>query len=423
MFHRPKSSAQAESKPLSTLTPILSAEQLLAEAKRQRMLEAIADTGKFERTHYEHIASSLIQQVAYHYQRIPEGSLYFSGPGGLLDHALSRTQAATKLLREYLLPPPSSLLSDDQQRWWYALFSASLLRGIGTLCVERRIHRYSMKGQFLKTWEPLFESIGQINHHYLHEFGTREDPDMKRRLTLLMARKLMPEQGLAWIAENKDIFAVWLALLDEDSDGARALGAILDRADSLVIQQELNDIPLKATALKRPNVGISTFVDPAANETSSSKEHLAGLEFLHWLQNKIETGHFLLNRAPIFSVPGGILICIEAFQLFAKEHTHYKNWNTVQQSFLSLKIHQLGVEGTAVNKYEQGEGLVTKHSIVLPETLTLKNTKTGELQKTTATALAIGQQGMHISSKGEWILEPSVPHSSPHLNTGHPHGS
>ncbi len=421
MFHRPKPPAQTETKSLSTLTPILSAEQLLAERKRQDMLQAIANTSKFEQAHYENMATSLIQQVAYYCQRIPEGSVYFAGPGGLLDHALSRTQAATKLLREYLLPPPSSQLSDDQKRWWYALFSASLLRGIGTLCIEHRVHRYSIKGHFLKQWEPLFENIGQINHYYSHEFDSREDSPMKRRLTLLMAKKLMPESGLAWIAENKDIFSVWLALLDEDTEGARALGAILDRADSLVIQHELNEIPLKTGPFKRPNAGISSFIEPAAGEALLGKEHAAGLEFLQWLQNKIEAGHFLLNRAPIFSVPGGVLVCIEAFQLFAKEHVHYKNWNTVQQSFLSLKIHQLGIEGTAVNKYEQGEGLVTKNSIILPETISIKNTKTHEINKTTATALAIGETGMHISNKGEWILEQTPPQPSlgPKVGTGY----
>ena len=420
MFHRPKPSVQAETKPLSMLTSILSAEQLLAEPKRQHLLQAIADTSKFERTHYDNIATHLTQHVAYYYQRIPEGTVYFSGSGGLLDHALSRTQAATKLLREYLLPPPSSQLSDDQKRWWYALFSASLLRGIGTLCIDYRIQRYSVKGQLLKRWEPLFENMGQINHHYSYEFTTREDAAMKRRLTLLMARKLMPEEGLIWIAENKDIFAIWLALLDEDSDGARALGAILDRADSLVIQHELDQIPLKAGAFKRPNAGISTFIDPSA-ENLPEKELAAGLEFLRWLHNKIESGHFLLNRAPIFVVPGGILICIEAFQLFAKEHVFYKNWHTVQQGFLSLKIHHLSVEGTAVNKYEQGEGLLTQNSIVLPETVSIKNMKTGEINKTTATALAIGETGMHISNKGDWMMEQTPPQQSLNPRAGSTH--
>jgi integrating conjugative element relaxase (TIGR03760 family) len=423
VFHRPKPRIPSETKPLSVLTPILSAEQLLAEPKRQRMLQAIAETSQFEKTHYEHIATNLIHQVAYHCQRIPEGSFYFSGPGGLLDHALSRTEAATKLLREYLLPPPSSRLSDDQQRWWYTLFSASVLRGIGTLCVEHHIDRYSVQGQFLKPWDPLFENIGQVNHHYLHDFTTREDPAMKRRLTLLMARKLMPEQGLEWIAENKDIFSVWLALLDEDGEGARALGAILDRADSIVIQQELNELFLKNQSVKRTNAGISSFVDPAINEIQAGKEHAAGLEFLQWLQNKIEAGHFLLNRAPIFVVPGGILICVEAFHLFSKEHVHYKNWHAVQHSFLSLHIHRVGIQGTAINKYEQGEGLVTKNSIILPEIVSLKHAKTGDVHKTTATALAIGETGMHISIKGDWILESTPPQPFLQPKPGTPYGA
>lgn len=423
MFHRPKPSVPLNIKPLHSLTPILSAEQLLADSKRQQLLKAIAETSQFEISDYNRLAVPVIHQVAYAYQRLPGNNLYFSNPGGLLDRALSRTQAATKLLREYLLPPPFSRLSDDQKRWWYALFSASILRGIGTLCVEYRINRYSIKGQFLKPWEPLFENMGQINHHYSYEFLTNETPRTMQRLTLLMAYRLMPEEGLIFLAENKDIFAIWLALLDEDEEGSKALGAILDRADAIVIQEELQGLVLRTGVAKRSNIGISTFIDPATlTEQGIEKELTPGLEFLKWLQNKIETGLFLLNKAPIFMVPGGILICIEAFQLFSKEHIHYKNWHAVQQSFSSLKIHLL-TQGKALNQYEQGHGLLTKSSIVLPETLSIVHSKTGEIQKTTATALAIGETGLHISPQGDWIMEKTPPRPSFGPQTGGSHGS
>ncbi len=417
MFHRPKPSVPSGIKPLNQLTSILSAEQLLADSRRQQWLNAIEKTSQFEQIEYDSLATSLIHEVAYTYQRIPGGDLYFSNPGGLLDRALSRTQAATKLLREYILPPPSSRLSDDQKRWWYALFSASLLRTIGALCVEYRIHRYGIKGQYLKTWEPLFETIGQPHHHYSYEFSTHETPRTAQRLTLLMAYKLMPEKSLFFLAENKDIFSIWLALLDEDEEGARALGAILDRADAIVIQEELQRISMKTIHPKRANIGISTFVDPAATEHSVEKELTAGLEFLKWLQSKIEKGLFLLNKSPIFVVPGGVLICVEAFQLFSKEHVHYKNWHTVQQSFSQLNIHLLS-EGKVINQYEQGKGVLTKSSIVLPENVSVIQSKTSTIQHTTTTALVIGEKGIHISPQGDWIVEKTPPHPSFSPQTG-----
>lgn len=400
-----KKPAPTDTKPLSLLTSMLSPEQLLADAKRQTILKAIAETSKFDPAHYDSMALSLIHQVALNCQRLPEGTVYFANSGGLLDHLLARTLAATNLLREYLLPPPNSDLSDDQKRWWYALFSASLLRGIGTLCIDYRVDRYSMKGQFLKQWEPLFENMGHVNNHYWYEFKTNNDQKLKRRLTLLLARRLMPEEGFAWIAANKEILAVWLALLDEDNDGARALGAILDRADSLVIQEELNNLPLRVANPRRSGAShIGKFIDNTP-ESLIDKERLAGLEFMRWVQHQIERGKFLLNHAPLLVVPGGILICIEAFQVFAREHVSYKNWHTVQQGLMRLKIHRVDGQGAAVTKYDQGNGIVIANSIILPETVSLKNLKTGEINKTTATAMAIGDASMRISNKGDWIFE------------------
>jgi len=402
-----KKLASTDKKPISMLTSILSAEQLLADAKRQETLNAIAKTSQFDPSHYEHIALSLIHQVTLNCQRLPEGTVYFANPGGLLDHILARTLAATRLLREYLLPPPNSDLSEEQKRWWYTLFSASLLRGIGTLCVDYRVSKYTLQGQFLKQWDPLFEQIGHANHYYWYESKTNEDQALKRRLTLLLARKMMPEDGFAWIAAHKDALAIWLALLDEDTYGARALGAILDRADAIVIQEAINQMPLKVFSPRRKGLThIGTFIDQA-QDSIVEKERIAGIEFIHWIQNQIEAGKFVLNRAPIFLVPGGILICVEAFQLFSREYdsNKNKNWNNVQQGLLALNIHRSGEHGAAISKYDQGNGLVIKNSIILPESLSVKNIKTGEIQKTTATAVAIGESAMRISNKGDWVLE------------------
>ena len=77
----PKKPAPMNAKPLSVLTSMLSAEQLLADPKRQTILNAIAETSKFDAAHYDNIALSLLHQVALNCQRLPEGTVYFAGPG------------------------------------------------------------------------------------------------------------------------------------------------------------------------------------------------------------------------------------------------------------------------------------------------------------------------------------------------------
>jgi integrating conjugative element relaxase (TIGR03760 family) len=403
VFTRPtKKSTPAETKPLNVLTPILSAEQLLSESKRMVLLNTIAQSSDFETLTYEGLCLNLIHQVATYCQRLPEGTVYFSAPGGLLDYLLARTSAATQLFRQHLLADPTEKLSDEQKLWWYAMFSASLLRGIGSLGVDYHIDRYTHQGKLLKSWEPLLETMGQINHHYWFEFSNEENQTLLKKITLFLARKLMPEDGFRWIASNRDVFVVWLALLDEDRAGAKGLGALLDRADAIVIQEELNLLMSRLIHPRRSTPArIGTFVDTTP-ESLQEKERITGLEFIQWIQNQIETGKFLLNRAPLFVVPGGLLICSEAFHLFSREHVTYKNWHTVQQGLLSLKIHD-----KSLDKYEQGEGVVVSGAIALPESVAL------------SAALAAFPE--KLSKNGTWAPPPTETLKN-NFNKGHFHG-
>lgn len=405
MFHQPtKKTAPTDAKPLSMLTAILSPEQLLSDSKRQATLTLFARTSEFEPSLFDSLCVRLIKQVSNHCQRLPESILYYALPGGLLDHALARTQAAVQLFRQYLLPDPNEALSDEQKRWWYALFSASLLRGIGTLSLDYRVDRYSMKGQPLKQWEPLLESLGNVNNHYWFELKTSDDYALRRRLTLLLARRLMPEEGFAWIASNRDVLAVWLALLDEDSTSAGALGAILDRADAVALQHELNHLPIRGytPARDRP-ARIGTFVDNTPEPVAlADKERVMALEFIRWVQQELDAGKFVLNRAPLLHFPGGLIVSGEAFKLFAKEHVSYKNWQTIQRGVLALIVHRPGEHGAAISKHEHSNGLVIAGSLGLPESFSFHDPSTGKTTKTTATALALTEYPQRLSRSGVW---------------------
>ena len=247
MFHHSiKKTTPTDVKPLNVLTAIWSAEQLLADVKRQTIIQTIRTASEFESASFDNLCLLLMKHLADYCQRLPESTPYYAMPGGLLDHALARTQAAVQLFRQYLIPDTDDILSDEQKRWWYTLFSASLLRGISTLLLDYHIDRYTIKGHRLKQWEPLLEPFGHLNHHYWFEFKTNDDFALRRRLTLLLARRIMPDAGFAWIASNQEVLATWLALLDEDLASAGALGAILDRADAMTIQHEIMHLPIRA---------------------------------------------------------------------------------------------------------------------------------------------------------------------------------
>ena len=229
----------------------------------------------------------------------------------------------------------------------------------------------------------------------------------------MYAHQLMPRDGLTWIASNARVLEIWLALLEEDAVSAEALGAILDRADSIAIQQQLHNLALQTSIIPRERRGhLSTFVDQIP-ESSMHREHALGLEFMDWLHERLEQGQYQMNDKPLFLVDGGVLIDDDAFKQFVQDHEVYKNWHAVQQAVLSLQLHRTH-QLDAVAQHEHGHGIVIKNSIILPESFIL-NTPTGRNQINT-TALALNEYRKRLSIHGTWDKAATT---ATHLNQPH----
>ena len=110
------------------------------------------------------------------------------------------------------------------------------MQGIGKVTVDLHVELYDRSHRHLKEWSPLEGNMVTSGANYKYDFDNPFPDDFRNRATILLARQLMPEEGFRWIASDKDLFAIWLALLDEDHRGARNLGPILWRADALCIQ-------------------------------------------------------------------------------------------------------------------------------------------------------------------------------------------
>ena len=201
MFHRTDRKATLpNAKPLKDLTAIVPPSQLLSENKRQVLLQKIAESCTFDSGRFDGICLSLIQNIIDHCQSMPETSnSYYSSAGGLLDHALNRTEAALSLFRNFVLQDGGNDLSEEQKLWMYALFSAGMLQGIGKLQSEYRVDLFDSNGQLLKEWSPLLESMASVGSYYQFEFQKESEEAFRRRLNLLVARLLMPATGFAWI--------------------------------------------------------------------------------------------------------------------------------------------------------------------------------------------------------------------------------
>ena len=428
LFHRQgKKVKSPNARPLKDLMAIVPPSQLLLEGKRQELLHKIIELSALDMSRFDHICLSLIHNLINHCQSIPETSnSYYALPGGLVDHALNRTEAALSLFRHYIVQEAGPSLSEEQKLWVYALFSAGILQGIGKLQIDYRVDLFDANGQLLKQWSPLIESMASVGSHYQFEFQSEGEPDLRRRLNLLMARLLMPANGFAWIISNQEVLAVWLALLNEDARAAGTLGAILIRADAIAIQRYYSESMIKGMGGRggRPN-RISTFVD-SVPESVAERERALGVEFIKWLTNQLASGKIMINKAPLLMVPGGMLMSAEIFQLFVREHSEYKNWQAAQNAFLSLGLHSRGTDGSAVSRFEQlnthqmQTGVVfADYAVALPEQMQMHNLNTGEVSSITAVELVHAAQFnnnyvnhqdnsihtspiTHLSASGQW---------------------
>jgi integrating conjugative element relaxase (TIGR03760 family) len=350
LFHRQPKSGLTPGKSLKDLTRIVNPTLFLSEEKRHALLNKIRSLSGLENARYISLCEILIENLVHYCQNLPASTnSYYSQAAGLVDYALNRTEAALSLFQEFLIQDSPTSYSEEQKFWQYALFSAALLQGIGRLFVDYKVNFYDAKGQPLKDWNPLLENMSSSGNYYQYEFLKEPEIEFRRRLNLLMARAMMPTSGFAWISSNPEVFAVWLALLNEDEQSAGTLGAILIRSEAIAIQRYLLEFMVRSQHGGRYHAGTFAGGQP---ETLLEKEQAMGMEFIQWMIQALDGGRIMINKAPLFMVPGGLLMCPEMFQLFVREHPEYKNWQAVQNGFLSLGLHQRAADGGALHRFE-----------------------------------------------------------------------
>lgn len=414
LFHRErKNSLSMQRKSLKDLTRIVSAGHFLAEDKRPILLRKVRDFTNLDAPRYEELCTVLIEHLVQYYQNLPEtANSYYSQPGGLVDHALNRTEAALSLFQEFMVPEHPEALSEEQKLWQYALYSAAILQGIGKLFVDFHINLFDANGQLLKEWNPLLESLGKVGQHYTYEFQKEPEIEFRRRINLLLAKSLMPASGFSWIASNKEVLAVWLALINEDEGSAGTLGAILIRADAIAIQRYFNEFMLRSAAFEPGRYGRAGTFAGGVPESLLDKEQAAGLEFIQWLTKSLDEGRIMVNKAPLLMVPGGMLMCQEMFQLFVREHPEYKNWQAIQKGFLALGLYAHGADGSPISRFEQTQnnqmqtGVVfSKYAIVLPASVTVHNANTGKAELISAMELiSRSKDSSHLLQQNQVVI-------------------
>lgn len=443
--HYGKKEKSAKRKPIKDLTQVGSPEFILAEEKRAALLLEIKQASVLGAEHFASLSLPVLNNLINHCQLLPEtANSYYAQPGGLLDHALNRTEAALTLFRQFvILAENHTAWSEEQKLWQYALYSAALLQSIGKLQIDYQVKLYDSNGQFLASWNPLLNSLASAGSYYTYEFENEVEIDFRRRLNLLIARLLMPASGFTWIASNREVLAVWLALLNEDYHGAGTLGAILIRADAIALWRYFNQLHVRDYGARSIRDRVSTF-SGGVPESITDLEGRVGTQFIRWLNTSLESGLIMINKAPLLMVPGGMLMCDEIYKLFVREHPEFKNWLAVRSGFLSFKMHHIGPNGETDFRFEQTSnqqmvnGVIFSeqfYAMVLPEKVKLYQIQTGKV--TTLSAIELINQAhsshnllasqtaqkidplLYLSALGKWQAAPIGLPPTPSAGIGH----
>lgn len=418
MFEKAKKAKAVPIKPIKDLTAITTASQLLSSEKRQNLLAKITTLSALDPKKTKDLCLNLVHQLTDHCQSLPETfNSYYALPGGVIDYALNRTEVALQLFHQFIMQSEDAELSEIQKLWLYAMLSASLLKDIGKLQIDYNVTVFDAYGQRLKQWNPLIESLKTAGKHYQFEFDadTEDKLSLRRRINLLLARQLMPLEGFNWIASNPKVLATWLALLSDDWQSAGTLGAILIRADAVAIQRYFNESMIQHVSRRSSrSIRIGTFID-SSPESILAKEQMLGVEFIKWLTASLESGQFMINKAPLLMVPGGLLLCPEAFQLFVRAHPEF-NVQAVLKGLLSLKLHTPNANGDAMSRFEQAntqkmhEGvLFNNYAIALPQTMKMHNLYTGKATSVSAIETVLLAESSHLFSKQQQTKSPNLP--------------
>ena len=419
MFYRePKKSSGNQKRKAKHLEPVVTHQVLLLDKKRRDLLDTIQGHLNLSFSEFKSLAEPLIHNMAEFFQYLPDSTLYYARRGGLLDHALNRTEAALGLMQQLMLSPHSQAGPSDQQRLWlYAVFTAGLLRGAGKVYSEYDVALYDKQENFLGLWDPIHANMAKQGASYDFEFTIDITEPLCTQVTILMAKRLMPEAGLSWIGSDTKVFYAWLSLLADNREGAGALSAILDRADAMAYQRYLLlYLEENKHLLEQARVRVGTFQDNNPDH-SLEKERVLGAEFLTWVRHKLSDGRIIINHSSREASlnPNGMVLSAEIFDQFMQEHLKIKKNKFLFQRSVRAWNPGLPFSQQQADQAADNNQPVILDKAMLPEHVKIMHSKTGHISTVQTLdllndiqAYTLGQESLpllleRLNEKGLWV--------------------
>ncbi|MBM93425.1 MAG: hypothetical protein CMF51_01570 [Legionellales bacterium] len=227
-------------------------------------------------------------------------------------------------------------LDTQDERMVYAAFSAALCLMMGRLATEVKVSFTNAKGLHWRNWNPLSESIGSCCEYYRVRPMIGMPGHLAEHLTPLMAREVMPELGITWIADEPWLMLQWLATLMQSSSDAGELGAICTRAEQY-LKSNFNSI----------KDDLADVLIPDSLQEAES--------FWHWLKSGLLKDQFKLNSqdALVHKLHNGsIFLREEIFKAYLESiGERSSNWVVLMQQFNHLGLTRLSGSDAKFDQY------------------------------------------------------------------------
>ncbi len=328
LFIDNKSTSQDLAYSEKTLFPIIPANRLLSSIQYAKLLNDIEKQVNASQKLYQTLYKDLIDNFVEFVQILPitnQGKL-----GGLLSDGL---QCAC-----YVLQKQEEEKNDLGSIWKYALFSAALLFNVAKVNEDRTVIISDKDGGFIRKWLPYEGAMASSAKHYKIRRGGGVPAALSRRMTPLIASKLMPDSGFKLIAEKPQVLTTWLAMLNNEYSDRGEYELILNKA----YERLRNFTPQK-----------DFFVPVAVNVTGPEQTAL-GEEFIEWFRKALETGDITVNKtdSKVHLIAQGLLLETPGvFQNFCSYNKLNIDWSIVVKQFGMLGFIPYDGENYRVKQY------------------------------------------------------------------------
>ncbi|MCB1718259.1 MAG: TraI domain-containing protein [Candidatus Competibacteraceae bacterium] len=175
----------------------------------QSQIIRLAERADATDAHFFHYYRPVLEQLADVLQNLIARDAAVS----LLDSRLQATDVTLQRRWAYLLPPGAEpeRLAQESDLWTYAVFTLSVLRGLGHTLSCLQIDMFDRYGNALGSWKPWRGAMAQQGAAYFRVAGI--GPPASLDWTPLLAMPLIPRPGQAWLWSNRAVFALWLEAL------------------------------------------------------------------------------------------------------------------------------------------------------------------------------------------------------------------